>query len=155
MDSVSAHDRISHRLRPDGRVVLTAHYANGRYDEEVHVLGGEAKRLAWALLADLDPEEAVACGLADEIELFRAAPRLPTEPTPRKLLTALGIEARGLKALLAQARVDKAAATQWLANLQRNGLVLRLEEAGALGRDGVYVATPLARELLRREAAHG
>lgn len=166
-------DIIRHKLGSGGRtVILTAYPNDGRMLAERFTLdASDARRLAWAILADLDPAEveASAASAADRRALQAAAhpghgqrgTLLPTRrQAPITLDSAPGLfldilirmgpsTLPALQAAMdADARVaPKTFAKVQLDRLRAHGLVARVNE-GAQGRRAVYAATAAGRALV-------
>lgn len=120
---------LRHALLPDGVVLVF-----GSHERVVSF--SEAKRFAWAILADLDPEEAEACGLPAPPVATRAAAD-SDEPGERyygsRRLAYLGSLTSGPKRAREVAETvceDTGVINARLAHLHALGLVARVSGGG-------------------------
>lgn len=81
---------LRHQLQDDERVLVTV---GGAVPVSIHVQASEAKRFAWGLLADLDPDQYEELGPRPEVERDNRVARLQRAfkltPTAAGLLLAL------------------------------------------------------------------
>lgn len=149
--------RLSHTLRAhrDGAVVLTVQPGDGRYTERYRVPRSEMRRFAWAVLADLDPEEAAEAALEEGSDLSMLCAGAPTatplyRPPPPgskkwRILQLLQEGAHTREAI--SARIPEAArADALLHELKVTGFVAHAEPVVG-GRKALWALTERGRAL--------
>jgi DNA-binding HxlR family transcriptional regulator len=141
--------KARHTLNRDGSITLAIRPDHGSLTEEFRLPGAVAKRLAWAILADLDPEEAAqaAAEAAPQGTLqprcnCGCGPKLAHKPGS-KTRTILEAMARGLATTDALAReIDRSPkiAASFVSHLVRDGLAER-SDGGWKGQPGQWRIT--------------
>lgn len=147
--------KVGHRHVPlRGAVVLRVHPKDGRYPEDFEISEGEARRLGWALLADLCPDEiegSVEAALQTVEHVFGAVCCTCNAPKFRPPAGKAGvILERMLHAPMTAAAagqlIDRSTsiASTFLVSLVARGFAEKLS-GGLFGEPTVYGATALGR----------
>lgn len=128
---------LSYAVQPCGAVVLRLTDDSG-FAVEAKVSASYAKRRAWAILADLDPDEAEATQDQRRVELDTAAPRRLTQRD--SVLASVARGANTMIALQAVTGFPRASISGRLADLVAMGLLLSPQARGR-GRKAIYQLT--------------
>lgn len=130
--------RMRHQL-VDGRVLITA---AGEYPTVVHVSPAEAKRFAWAILSDLEPDEAFHAGAPNGGDATSLEPRAPGKRAPwgsqaRAIIGALVSGHKDTRRIAEAAATSTHQAAVQLSKLKSAGVVA-IVEPGRAGQPAVW-----------------
>lgn len=138
-------ERLFHRLEDEA--VLLGFRVSSSQPAVVKVTQSEAKRFAWAILADLDPEEAQTAGspLSEPVPRARgtahARERTAFATQPRAILAFLRNGKADTRRIAVAVDISTQQAAVVLCNMAKRGLVTRLTR-GLAGYPAIWQAGP-------------
>ncbi|MCR5875142.1 hypothetical protein LRS10_13670 [Phenylobacterium sp. J426] len=114
--------------------------------EPVRLAFTTARRLAWGLLVDLEPDEAEAAGMP-------RPRRRQGETDAVRILRALGHETLPARVIVLRSGVPTRFVSARLIDLRAQGLAKRVDAGFGRGVKALYAATPRGLQFLRESAS--